>query len=405
MNRTSTSTITIPLERTRNLSKRAFNLRNVLVLVSALATGKTAILLLVYLLPPASVTRVPQSFPDSNGFSSLVAAFANLWDAANYVKIAHFGYPPYDPLSASKLYAFSPFYPALIYLGHYLTGSFLTSAFMVTNLLSFAFPLVLLRVMGFRTALLVELFPTYLVYSTVGYSDALALLFLGLAFICFFRRRYLFTGLAISAAALVMYDLFLAVVPFLVYMVLFEKERRVRTYIGVLVPVLIAGISVLAAYQITTGSPFTFFSLERTLWGVHLSNPIGQVQWLLTHNESGSIASGRYVILGLKLTPGYWLERNLIFESFLFGGIFLLTRIADPRKWLYVLYSAILATPLFFVVGTPVYSIPRLMLASFPIFVGYSMMLRKRWQLVVYGVLCVLASFWVILSFVYGFFA
>lgn len=370
-----------------------------------MAAGKAAILLLVYLLPPTSVTRDPLSFPGSNGFNSLVAALANLWDAANYVKIAHFGYPPYSVFSPSKLYAFSPFYPALIFLGHYMTGSFLVSAFLVTNVLSFVFPLVLLRVMGFRTALLVELFPTYLVYTTVGYSDALALLFLGLAFLCFFKRRYLLTGLAISAAALVLYDLFLAILPFVIYMLLFEKERRVRAYAGVLLPVLVAGISILAAYQITTGSPFTFFSLERSLWGVHLSNPIAQVQWLLTHNESGAIASGHYTILGLKLTSAYWLERNLLFEGFLFGGIYLLTRIADPRKWLYVIYSAILAIPLFFVVGTPVYSIPRLMLAAFPIFIGYSIMLRKRRQLVVYGVLCVLASFWVILSFVYAFFA
>jgi hypothetical protein len=402
---TQTSTVTVPIERSKTLSKKVLSHRSALILVSALATGKAALLLLVYLLPPGSVSKLPTSHPASSGLASLIGVFANLWDAANYVKIAHFGYPPFDILVPSKLYAFSPVYPALIFLGHYLTGSFLVSAFLVTNLLSFVFPLLILRLINFRTALLVELFPTYLVYTTVGYSDALALVFLGVAFLCFFKRRYLLTGLAVSAAGLVLYDLFLAAVPFLIYMSLFDKNRRLRAYAGVLVPVVLAGISVLVAYQITTGSPLTFFQLERILWGVKLRNPVAQVRWMLTRNESGSIANKFYVLLGLDLTSTYWVVRNLLFEAFLIGGIFLLTRIEDPRKWLYVIYSATLAIPLFFVVGTPVYSIPRLMLSAFPIFIGYSVLLRKKWQLTAYAVVAVLASFWVVLSFVYAFFA
>ncbi len=397
------STITVPVGRSKTASKRVLRHRSALILVSALAAGKAAILLLVYLLPAGWVMKSPTSNPSSSGLSSLMTVFANLWDAANYTKIAHLGYPVYDALMPSKLYAFSPVFPSLIYLGHFLTGSFLTSAFLITNVLSFVFPLMLLRLVNFRTALLVALFPTYLVFTTVAYSDALALVFLGLGFLCFFKGRYLLAGVAIGAAGLVLYDLFVAAVPFLVYMLLFQKERRLRAYAGVLVPVALAGASVLAAYEIATGNPFTFFQLERMLWGVKLSNPLAQLQWLSVHREAGTASSKFYVLLSLDLTPTYWVVRNLLFEAFLVGGIFLLTKIEDPRKWLYVTYSVVVALPLFFVIGTPVYSIPRLMLAAFPIFIGYSPLVRKRWQLTVYAVLAVLASFWMVLSFVYAF--
>ena len=318
--------------------------------------------------------------------------------------IARSGYPQWLTYSP-ELYAFSPVYPALIVVGRYLTGNPYESAFFVTNLFSFAFPIVVFKSFDFRTALVAELFPTYLVFTTVGYSDAIALFFLALSFLCFYKNRRLFAGLAISASGFVLFNLLSAVVPFVVYMFLFQKNRKWKNYLAISLPAVVAGLSILGAYQVTTGSPFTFFVLEQHFWSVQFASPLDQVEWLFKVYAQGSFNGSFWVIFGLRITSIYWLVRNLLFEAFLFIGIALLTRIKDSRKWLLVLYSVTLSVPLLFVEGTPVYSIPRLMLAAFPFFTGYSGVLTKNWRLWIYAIACIVASFWVIITFVYAFFA
>ena len=87
-------------------------------------------------------------------------------------------------------------------------------------------------------------------------------------------------------------------------------------------------------------------------------------------------------------SPTYWAVRNLLFEVFFFLGVFLLSRVKGyPWRWPLVGYSLVVSLPLLFIEGTPVYSIPRLLLAGFPIFIEYSEnVFVRRWTLLLYGV-------------------
>lgn len=383
----------------------SLNLRDVAILLSILVAAKTALLLLVYLLPPTSVTTFPEIFPASDGLASLVKTLATQWDGTNYLTIAESGYPPFSPYEFSKLYAFSPVFPALIFLGHYLTGSYDVSSLLITNGLSLVVPILVLKAFDFRTALLLEVFPAYLVFTMVGYADVIALFFLALAFICFFKGRYLLTGLCLSGAACVSFALFLAAPAFLLFLLIDRRNRAPRDLLALSLPVILTGLCILTAYQLETGSPFTFFSVERFYWGVSFSDPVSQIRWLFTSYSPGSFVGSYWLILGVRLASAYWLLRNLAFEAFLFVGIFLLTRTIGPRRWLLILYCLSLSIPLLWVVGTPVYSLPRLMLPAFPFVAGYSRLVTSRWRLGVYVAASVIASGWAMITFVYAFFS
>lgn len=397
-------------------------MRNVLLLVFMLAAGKVIILLVAYQvthgLPPNLPSKVipftgnATSFispaviiPPTKGWPAVLEGVSLDWDGALYQQIASHGYIG----TGSTLYAFSPAYPALIFLAHLAVGPYWVSDLLAANVLSFVFPIVLLRLFDFRTALIAEVFPTYLVFTTVGYSDGLALVFLGLAFLFFFRGRYLYAGAALAAASLVFYDLLLAAPAFALYILLFgrhEEGKRWRSYAALLLPSVLAGLGLLIWYQVSTGNIFTFFNLERSSWGVVFTNPVGQAEWLFGHAEAGSFNILPWTVLGFTLTPGYWLVRNMAFEAFFFAGVLLVAGFSGRERWLFVIYSLVISVPLLFLDGTVVYSIPRLLLPAFPVFLAYSKRVFSRnWLVMLYVVLAVAVSCWAMASFLLAFFA
>ncbi len=384
--------------------------RNVLIVASVLVMAKVLVLLATLYLFSGGNYETFLYLSTPRGFTSLVHAIATNWDAYLYQQIASTGYPP---IRYSELYAFSPIYPALIYLGHFATGSYWTAALAVTNILGFVFPIVVLKLFDLRTALLAELFPVYLVYSMVGYSDVLALTFLSLALLAYVRKRRLLAGVLLAMAGLVFYDLLLASIAVGGYAVFRARKdgagasTGARTAGALILPSAIAGLGVLVAYWVATGNPFTFLNLEQQLWSVGTTTPWGQVEWLYHGVGEGSFQFIPWTVLGVSLSSNYWTLRNLLFEVFFFVGAYLLSRLKDvPERWLLVSFSLLLSVPLLFVKGTPVYSIPRLLLPAFPIFLGYSRVLVNRnWKVALYALGCVLAACWVLLTFAVAFFA
>lgn len=392
-----------------SLPKRAFTLRNVSALVCILVVAKVVTFAgtVVLIANGDHVTLGYLASP--NGLSALVHAIGSDWDSVQYQLIAQNGYTTFK---GSELYAFSPFYPLLIDAAYRFTGSYVNASLLVTNVLSFAFPLVLLRLFGFRTALLAETFPVYVVFSMVAYSDVLALLFLALGLLFFVERRYLLTGVMVGLAGMVFYDLFAVVIPLaacLVYWAFWRGPslRRLVTDVGsLMLPAVACGLVILAFYWGSTGNPLEFFSLERDYWGVLPTNPVGQVVWLFQGTGAGSFVAMIWNVNGLLISSAYWAVRNVVFEAFTFFGIFLLARMKSYRyRWPMVAYSLSVSVPLLFVQGTPVYSIPRLLLAAFPAFLGYSAVLTKPWHLASYVGFSLIAAAWVLLTFNFAFFA
>ena len=79
----------------------------------------------------------------------------------------------------------------------------------------------------------------------------------------------------------------------------------------------------------------------------------------------------------------------MIFEVFyLFGAFYLLLRTKLQHKIFLFAYSLSVIVPLFFVLGLAAMSIPRLLLPAFPIFISYSLIMKKTDYYIVYIVLC-----------------
>ncbi|MDG6926705.1 MAG: hypothetical protein JRN09_09165 [Nitrososphaerota archaeon] len=395
--------------RTVALGEGALTRRNIAVLVSTLVAAKVAVLLGTILLIADGNVHTISYLLSPQGFVALIHGISTDWDSVQYELIARSGY---NTFKGSELYAFSPLYPVLIYVAHFLTGSYWTAALLVTNALSFVFPVLVLRLFGLRPAILAETFPVYVVFSMIAYSDVLALLLLSLGLLLYVERRYLLAGLSLGLAGLVFYDLLVAGAVFLVYTVAVRQDRAglrrlAVSLVSLVLPVFLAGAAMLLAYWNVTGNPLLFLELEHSYWGVASTTPVGQVQWLFSGKGVGSFTGMFWYVYGLKLSSAYWAVRNLAFEAFFFLGIYLLTRTRDyPYRWLLVGYSLLLSVPLLFVEGTPVYSIPRLLLAAFPVFFGYSeTVITRNWRVLAYVAASLLAACWVLLTFTFAFFA
>ncbi len=336
----------------------------VLRLILLLAVGKVVVFIAVYPFDPS---------PD------LLHLMATKWDGDFYQIIATQGYGPSAP------YVFSPLYPALIRAVYYALGSAWVSAYVVTNALSFVFPVLLYKAFGYRTALLAELFPTYLLFTTIPYSDVVVLVFLASSILLLMKDRVLSASATVSAAILTFFNLAWTLPSFLV--ALLDTRRRPRDLLFYGLP-LVTGALIVLWLRAETGAYLDLIRLEAP-WGVKLANPLTQAYYLLCVNSPGSYTCQPWAADGLRLTPPYWLVRNICFEAFyLFGALYLLKTGAKHRVFLCV-YCLSVTLPLLFWVGFVALSVPRLLLPAFPVFLSYSVLLRGRKLEVTYVVLCI----------------
>ena len=302
------------------------------------------------------------------------------------MKIAAHGYA--DPSSL----AFSPFYPALIRGLALVIGPTWVSALAIANVLSFLFPVVVYKTFGFRVALLAELFPTYVVFTTIPYSEALTLLLLSLSILLALRGRILASSNSLSLAIFSGYSLAWALPSFAIA---FLKRWRKRTVIFFILPVL-TGVLIFYWFFLSTGSFLAFFTVESTHWGVSFATPWHQISYLLKANPIEGP--------GFWPLPGTWVTRNLPFEAFYVLGALYILRTKSEHRIFLTAYSLSVILPLFFVIGTAAASIPRLMLPAFPIFITYATVIKGRY-LWVYCVVCLSLAAWVAMAQTLSFFA
>ena len=313
------------------------------------------------------------------------------WDTSIYQTIATQGY------TQISQYAFSPVYPTLIKGLNFLIPSAWVSALIITNIISFIFPIILYKTFGFKTAFLAVLFPTYLVYTTIPYSDVIVLVFLAFSIFFLLREKIIASSLTISMAIVSSFHV-AWVLPSFVLSIL--KKKRIINLVFGIVP-FAAGVIILLWFKLRTGDFFKYFSLEKNVWSVRFGTPLTQVKWLL----SGHFTSEFSTLLGVPLTPMYWLIRNLLFEAFyLVGAVYLLFTENKQRVFLFS-YCVLSVVPLLFVTGIPAISIPRLLLPAFPIFFGYTTLIKKDWHYFIYLAACLLVTAWVSISQTYSFFA
>lgn len=350
--------------------------REIIRILAALAIGKLVVLLAVFL-----VDR-------STGFLQVMNT---RWDSLIFESIATQGY------TQSSYYAFSPLYPALIKgLGLVVPHAWV-SGLIITNVVSFVFPLILYRTFGYRTALMAAVFPTYLVFTTISYSDVITLVFLALSIMFMLQERVIASSAAVSLAIFDSFHLTWTL-PAYAYAVL--RKKRVGLWRS---PLSLSWQGYSYYFGSKSGQATTCrISRSKAVSGESISlRRLGQMKWIL----NGWLTSQPWEIFGFSLPPTYWLARNLLFEVFYLVGAFLILKTSDKHKVFLFVYTLVAIIPLLLMTGTPAISIPRLLLPAFPVFYAYATVMKREKYYLVYLVLCLVLAAWVSVSQTYSFFA
>jgi len=248
-----------------------------------------------------------------------VALFSswNHWDAANYVRIAQFGYNqlPYD-------LAFFPFFPLLITAIAYPLGggwSYLLAGTLISNaaLLGALFVIYQLAVdiggdqVARRTLLYLCIFPTAF-YFFAAYNESLLILLTAGSFLAMRRQKWWLAGVLGLLASLTRSAGLLLVIPYIIELWISRASitaTRQNLVLRVL-PLLLIPVGTLL-YCIycwhITGNPIAFAAVQ-SHWGRHTTWPwSGIVQALidLFWNQPFGSFNEAHIILDLTATIGF----------------------------------------------------------------------------------------------------
>jgi Mannosyltransferase (PIG-V) len=336
----------------------AFRRRDLFKLWGVLSLGKAVVLLAVYF---------ARSSPN------FLYQMSVRWDASWFLSISRYGYIQLDS------YAFSPIYPVMINAFSSLAVPSWVAALAIANVLSFAVAAVVYKSFGLRAALLFELFPTYLFYTTVPYSESLVLLVLALSVLFALRGRVMASSASLSLAIFSSYSMAWTLPS---YAIAFARRLRWKTLVFYVLP-LLTGILIFSWFEASSGSYWIYFTVERMNWHVSFAAPWSQAQWLV----------GRRIGYQWPV-PGSWETRNLPFEVFYIYGAVRLIRMKEKYSVFLGVFAFSTILPLFFIIGGPAESIPRLLLPAYPIFVYYATAIRGRY-LWAYALVCLALVVWV----------
>ena len=248
-----------------------------------------------------------------------VALFSswNHWDAANYVRIAQFGYNqlPYD-------LAFFPFFPLLIAAIAYPLGggwSYLLAGTLISNaaLLGALFVIYQLAVdiggdqVARRTLLYLCIFPTAF-YFFAAYNESLLILLTAGSFLAMRRQKWWLAGVLGLLASLTRSAGLLLVIPYIIELWISRASitaTRQNLVLRVL-PLLLIPVGTLL-YCIycwhITGNPVAFASVQ-SHWGRHTTWPWGGIVQAfidLFWNQPFGSFNEAHIILDLTATLGF----------------------------------------------------------------------------------------------------
>ena len=332
---------------------------------------------------------LPQADPagDPLGPTGFLGYWAN-WDGAWYAEIATEGYGERAPAST----AFFPLYPMLVRLGVFVGGGPALWGVLI-SLVSTFFALFfvyrigehLLDVRAARAATLcLALFPTAFFLNAVYTEAPFLALTAGSVWAALVRRDFLLAGLLGALAAATRNVGVLLLVPLLLEWARYRGELGPRAVFGMaLVP---AGLVAYAAYLWARfGDPLVFARQQGDYWNREASGPLATLgdAWTAAGVGMEYVLDPATLFLGTDATPALEASNvlNLGFLIFFLlvalAGLFVL----PPGLWVYttalVLLPVLAPSPRF-----PLMSLPRFVLAAFPVFLVLGHLLsRSRWTL------------------------
>ncbi len=231
-----------------------------------------------------------------NGVDPVLLALGRQWDSMHFVNIASNGYP--IGVSNHILYAFAPLYPSMITLlggvigDYYISGIIVSNTFYFMSLVVFyhVARLYMNRVCAYIATTLFAIFPTYLVYGTVAYTEPVALFFAISSWYFFYRERYLPASVLLTLAILTRY-VFMLIVPiyglFMLTRDIDGTEKRNIEWLNIdwrVLYLLIPTVSLFVLFKYfesLTGDFFIIFN-SHVFFGDSLKTPIDQFDWFFT---------------------------------------------------------------------------------------------------------------------------
>jgi len=240
----------------------------------------------------------------------------NHWDAANYVRIAQYGYQSKFDL------AFFPLFPLLIsaFSSSSVSWSYLAVGTLVSNAALLGALLVIYQLVvetegeqvAYRTILYLCIFPTAFFFFA-AYNESLFLLLTAGTFLALQRRKWWWAGCCGLLAALTRSAAILLVVPYLYELWQTKEsntERCWRKILPELFPIVLIPLGT-ALYSLycwyTTGDPIAFATVQDH-WARHLSWPwqgIWQALFELFWNQPFGSFNQAHVLLDLSATLAF----------------------------------------------------------------------------------------------------
>lgn len=361
--------------------------------------AKLALLLLTFIV---AAHAAPGASNPAAAWGLMIDDMATSWDGEHYLWIATDGYEwRYDDSGDSVHFAFG--YPTLMrpfcssdadWTGPAsATVACKASALLINNLASILAVAVVALHLGRRPAMFLALFPSWLVFGTVAYSEGLYVLLAALAFWAWDRRRNEWAGgLAAAGAAAVRFMggpmLAVAALPWRAWNPLGGWKSWSRWLaIGL---VAAAGIGIwLYLWQATdpTAPPWNCGYCEAQRgWGGELVGPWARIDFLLNGwftTQSCEPRSLAGCLAQYNTAPVEFVLRDVLFVVPYVWGLVLLWRRPDSAG-LFASCALVLALGLS-IGGTPAAALPRYLLAGFPALaiVGDRLSSRAAW--IAYG--------------------
>lgn len=301
------------------------------------------------------------------------------WDGAWYSEIATEGYAARYPAST----AFFPLYPMLVRLGTELGGGPALWGVLVSLVATF-FALYFIygiaeKLHGPRAAraatLVAAFFPTAF-FMNAAYTEALFLaLTTGSVWAVYVRRSLLLAGLLAASAAATRNLGVLLLIPLLYEWI---RHRREFGFAGLaslaLVPAGLAGYG--AFLWARFGDPLVAVRQQEEHWGRTLQSPLATLgdAWTAAGEGAGYLLDPATLFLDTSVGPSLAASNalNLGFLALFIVLISVSLFVLPPGLSLYALFATLLPvltpSPIF-----PLMSLPRFMLAAFPLFLvlGY----------------------------------
>lgn len=299
---------------------------------------------------------------------------ATKWDGEHYLRIAHEGYQ-YRGSGDGDSVAFGMVYPLLIRLA----GGSEAAALVIANVASLAAVALIAWHWGPRPALAVGLFPAFLVYGSVAYSEGVYVLVAAAAFVFIERGRTWASGAAAGVlAGLATATRYMGGPALLLATLPWSGWRRLRSWLAVAL-VSLAGLGIFLFQWAYTDHLFGYAWAQKP-WGARLAWPWEHFDWLL---HGWFTLQGGPIREWGNLSPIDFATRDVLFLAPVVAGIVLLFR--EPGRRAAALYSLAAAAVALCTIGTPAVSLPRFLIASFPALaaVGARMRSPLLWACVV----------------------